>query len=102
MKIRQLSLLIAAASLLALSTGCELLVDFDRSKIDSSIAVDSAMPDSGRDSGSDASDEDSGTLDAMVIGDSGGLDADVTVDSGTDSGSMDAALDGSDDEDSGT
>jgi hypothetical protein len=105
MKMRQLVLLTFSAALLACTAGCELLVDFDRNKIDSAIATPDACvtdcEDAGADSGSDASDDDGGMMDAMVIGDAGS-DADVTMDSGTDSGGMvDAAMDGSDDEDSG-
>lgn len=102
MKMRQLVLLTLSAALLACTAGCELLVDFDRNKIDSSMGTpdacmtncEDAGPDSGNDAGPDASD-DGGMMDAMV-------DADVMIDSGSDSGGMvDAAMDGSDDEDSG-
>ncbi len=107
MKMRQLVLLTLSAALLACTAGCELLVDFDRNKIDSAVVTpdacitncEDAGPDSGDDAGPDASDDDGGMMDAMVIDDAGS-DADVTMDSGTDA-SMDAAMDGSDDEDSG-
>jgi len=100
MNVRQLVRLTAAASLLVFSTGCELIVDFDRSDIDSSMMqADTGMPDActtacgdaGEDSGTDSGDNDSGTMDAMV--DSGG-------DSGSDA-MVDAAMDAADN-DSGT
>lgn len=109
MKIRQLTLLTVAASLLCLSAGCELIVNFDRNKIDSggmdTGTADTGMPDSGQDAG-DAGDDagdagdagDSGMMDATLMMPDTGVDATVTIDSGN---PMDAAMDATTDDDSG-
>lgn len=102
MKTRQLTLLIASAFLLSLSAGCELIVDFDRDTIDSSIGTVDACGPSCADSGTDASDEDSGTMDAMVPPGDSGMDAEVMADSGMDAEvTVDSGMDAADDEDSG-
>jgi len=106
MKIRQLTLLTVAASLLSLSAGCELIVNFDRNKIDGggmdTGTADTGMPDSGQDAG-DAGDDagdagDSGMMDATMMMPDTGVDATVTMDSGN---PMDAAMDATTDDDSG-
>lgn len=104
MKIRQLTLLTVAATLLSLSAGCELIVDFDRNKIkmDSGVAdtgaPDTGAPDSGEDAGDAGEDAgDAGMMDATMMMPDTGVDATVTMDSGN---PMDAAMD-ADDDDSG-
>jgi hypothetical protein len=103
MKIRQLTLLAVAASLLSLSAGCELIVDFDRNKITADGGrMDTGMPDTGMpDSGQDAGDAGD---DAGDAGDSGMMDATMMMpDTGVDAtvNPMDAAMDATDNEDSG-
>lgn len=96
MKIRKLVLLTAAASVLTLGTGCELIVDFDRNKIDSAMmqgdtgvgdACITSCGDGGPDGGTDSGDNDSGMMDAAV--DAG---ADAMVDAGMDAADDDSGI----------
>lgn len=98
MKIRQLVLLISTLSLLALSAGCELIVDFDRNKIDAAMDTDTGVAgtgggnDGGNDSGMDAG-EDAGndagedaSMDAMMVMPDSGMDANMPDADDDDSG----------------
>jgi hypothetical protein len=91
MKTSQWMLWMVMGAALSFSSGCELLVDFDRNRIDSGGAEGDActtgcQADGGHDSGTD-----SGDVDAGHLGD-GGMDAMVT-DSGMDGGGTDAGHD---------
>lgn len=109
MTTRHFVLMTATAAVLSLTAGCELIVNFDRSKIDEGTA-DTGMPepdsgmDSGMDSGTDAG-EDAG-MDGSIAMPDGGMDAsmvDASMMDGSmpDASTMDAALDANMDDDAG-